>query len=78
MAVDARLRNRRTGLTADFVSDSVRCLRNASYPPLLSVVRIENSNKSRHAAEFWMIEPDITDRLSDISDIAPLAEALLS
>jgi asparaginyl-tRNA synthetase len=35
----------------------------------------ENSNTSRHLAEFWMIEPEIA--LANISDNAALAEALL-
>src|ERR1700730_15187422 len=35
--------------------------------------RAENSNTSRHLAEFWMIEPEI----ADLSDNAALAEALL-
>ena len=37
--------------------------------------RAENSNTSRHLAEFWMIEPEIA--FSDLSDDATLAEALL-
>src|SRR5882724_9561991 len=37
--------------------------------------RAENSNTSRHLAEFWMIEPEIA--FSDLSDNAALAEALL-
>ena len=37
--------------------------------------RAENSNTSRHLAEFWMIEPEIA--LADLSDNAALAEALL-
>jgi asparaginyl-tRNA synthetase len=34
--------------------------------------RAENSNTSRHAAEFWMIEPEMA--FSDLSDDADLAE----
>jgi asparaginyl-tRNA synthetase len=37
--------------------------------------RAENSNTSRHLAEFWMIEPEIA--FSDLADNATLAEALL-
>jgi aspartyl/asparaginyl-tRNA synthetase len=38
--------------------------------------RAENSNTSRHLAEFWMIEPEIA--FADLSDNAALAEALLN
>jgi asparaginyl-tRNA synthetase len=37
--------------------------------------RAENSNTSRHLAEFWMIEPEIA--FADLSDNAGLAERLL-
>jgi asparaginyl-tRNA synthetase len=38
--------------------------------------RAENSNTSRHLAEFWMIEPEIA--FADLTDNAALAEALLN
>ena len=37
--------------------------------------RAENSNTSRHLAEFWMIEPEIA--FADLSDNADLAESFL-
>jgi asparaginyl-tRNA synthetase len=37
--------------------------------------RAENSNTSRHLAEFWMIEPEVA--FADLHDNATLAEALL-
>src|SRR5437879_8449639 len=37
--------------------------------------RAENSNTSRHLAEFWMIEPKIA--FADLADNASLAEGLL-
>lgn len=37
--------------------------------------RAENSNTTRHAAEFWMIEPEIA--FADLSDNMQLAEAML-
>lgn len=37
--------------------------------------RAENSNTSRHLAEFWMIEPEIA--FADLADIAQLAEDML-
>lgn len=37
--------------------------------------RAENSNTSRHLAEFWMVEPELA--FADLNDIADLAEAML-
>jgi len=37
--------------------------------------RAENSNTTRHAAEFWMIEPEIT--FADLNDNMDLAESML-
>lgn len=37
--------------------------------------RAENSNTSRHLAEFWMIEPEIA--FADLSDVATLSEQML-
>lgn len=37
--------------------------------------RAENSNTSRHLAEFWMIEPELA--FADLDDIAKLAEDML-
>lgn len=37
--------------------------------------RAENSNTSRHLAEFWMVEPEIA--FADLNDDAKLAEAML-
>ena len=37
--------------------------------------RAENSNTSRHLAEFWMVEPEIA--FADLNDNATLAEALI-
>ena len=37
--------------------------------------RAENSNTTRHAAEFWMIEPEIA--FADLEDDMELAEARL-
>jgi asparaginyl-tRNA synthetase len=37
--------------------------------------RAENSNTSRHLAEFWMVEPEVA--FADLEDIASLAEDML-
>ena len=37
--------------------------------------RSENSNTARHAAEFWMIEPEIA--FADLQDDMHLAEAMI-
>lgn len=37
--------------------------------------RAENSNTSRHLAEFWMVEPEVA--FADLDDIAELAEDML-
>ncbi len=37
--------------------------------------RAENSNTSRHLAEFWMVEPEVA--FADLSDVSLLAENLL-
>lgn len=37
--------------------------------------RAENSNTSRHLAEFWMVEPEVA--FADLNDIAGLAESML-
>ncbi|MCF2827797.1 MULTISPECIES: asparagine--tRNA ligase [unclassified Pseudoalteromonas] len=37
--------------------------------------RAENSNTSRHLAEFWMVEPEVA--FADLNDIAALAEDML-
>ena len=38
--------------------------------------RAENSNTSRHLAEFWMVEPEIA--FADLNDLADLSEDLLT
>ncbi|MCG9746421.1 asparagine--tRNA ligase [Shewanella sp. Isolate8] len=37
--------------------------------------RAENSNTSRHLAEFWMVEPEVA--FADLNDVAGLAERML-
>ncbi|TMY22513.1 asparagine--tRNA ligase, partial [Klebsiella pneumoniae] len=37
--------------------------------------RAENSNTSRHLAEFWMLEPEVA--FANLNDVAGLAEAML-
>ena len=43
--------------------------------PLDRTFRAENSNTTRHAAEFWMIEPEIA--FADLEDDMELAEAMI-
>ena len=38
--------------------------------------RAENSNTTRHAAEFWMIEPEMA--FADLNDNMALAESMLN
>ena len=51
------------------------CLALSSVYTFGPTFRAENSNTSRHLAEFWMIEPEIA--FADLADNATLAEALL-
>src|SRR6202030_1645595 len=51
------------------------CLALPKVYPFGPTFRAENSNTSRHLAEFWMIEPEIA--FANLSDDATLAEALL-
>src|SRR6202008_1150721 len=51
------------------------CLALAKVYPSGPTFRAENSNTSRHLAEFWMIEPEIA--FAALADNAALAEALL-
>src|SRR3981189_1073822 len=51
------------------------CLALSKVYPFGPTFRAENSNTSRHLAEFWMVEPEIA--FADLSDNADLAEALL-
>ncbi|OXE28866.1 asparagine--tRNA ligase, partial [Vibrio parahaemolyticus] len=37
--------------------------------------RAENSNTSRHLAEFWMVEPEVA--FAELDDVAKLAEDML-
>ena len=51
------------------------CLALSKVYPFGPTFRAENSDTSRHLAEFWMVEPEIA--FADLSDNATLAEALL-
>jgi asparaginyl-tRNA synthetase len=51
------------------------CLAHSKVYTFGPTFRAENSNTSRHLAEFWMIEPEIA--FADLSDNATLAERLL-
>ena len=51
------------------------CLALSKVYTLGPTFRGENSNTSRHLAEFWMIEPGIA--FANLADNATLAEALL-
>ncbi len=50
----------------------VRCRR---FIPSAPTFRAENSNTSRHLAEFWMLEPEVA--FANLNDVAGLAEAVL-
>src|SRR5258706_3995386 len=51
------------------------CMALSKVYPFGPTFRAENSNTSRHLAEFWMIEPEIA--VANLADDASLAEALL-
>ena len=51
------------------------CLAMSKVSPFGPTFRAENSNTSRHLAEFWMVEPEIA--FADLNANADLAEALL-
>ncbi len=51
-----------------------RCIRYSGYT-FGPTFRAENSNTSRHLAEFWMVEPEVA--FADLVDNAALAEDLL-
>src|SRR6202453_2685661 len=51
------------------------CLALTKVYTFVPTFRAENSNTSRHLAEFWMIEPEIA--FADLADDATLAERLL-
>ncbi|MDA1075537.1 MAG: asparagine--tRNA ligase [Proteobacteria bacterium] len=79
--------NRETDFSADFFGQETHLtvsgqLNLETYASALTRVytfgptfRAENSNTSRHLAEFWMIEPEIA--FADLRDNAALAEAYL-
>ncbi|MDJ0655928.1 MAG: asparagine--tRNA ligase [Xanthomonadales bacterium] len=51
------------------------CLANSRVYTFGPTFRAENSNTSRHLAEFWMVEPEIA--FADLDDLADLAEEFL-
>jgi asparaginyl-tRNA synthetase len=67
---------RQTGLTVSGqLNVEAYCLAMSKVYTFGPTFRAENSNTSRHLAEFWMIEPEIA--FADLSDNADLAEAFL-
>ncbi len=51
------------------------CLAMSKVYTFAPTFRAENSNTSRHLAEFWMVEPEIA--FSDLSDLCELSQSLL-
>lgn len=51
------------------------CLAMSKVYTFAPTFRAENSNTSRHLAEFWMVEPEIA--FSDLSDLCDLSQSLL-
>ena len=52
------------------------CLAMSRVYTFVPTFRAENSNTSRHLADFWMVEPEIA--FADLSDLADLAEDMLT